>query len=48
MLGYMLTDTEHDGRSTVLLSLLVAALVVVVALVKQRITATRTAGAAKG
>lgn len=48
VLGYMLTDTEHDGRSTVLLSLLVAALVVVVALVKQRITATRTAGAAKG
>lgn len=44
VLGYMLTDTEHDGRSTVLLSLLVAALVVVVALVKQRITATRTAG----
>lgn len=41
VLGYMLTDTEHDGRSTVLLSLLVAALVVVVALVKQRITATR-------
>lgn len=36
VLGYMLTDTEHDGRSTVLLSLLVAALVVVVALVKQR------------
>ncbi|MBQ0947747.1 amino acid permease [Streptomyces sp. RK76] len=48
VLGYMLTDTEHDGRSTVLLSLLVAALVVVVALVKQRITATRTAGVAKG
>ncbi|MFF9099346.1 amino acid permease [Streptomyces rubrogriseus] len=48
VLGYMLTDTEHDGRSTVLLSLLVAALVVAVALVKQRITATRKTDAAKG
>ncbi|AXL88651.1 amino acid transporter [Streptomyces sp. CB09001] len=48
VLGYMLTDTEHDGRSTVLLSLLVAALVLAVALVKQRITASRKAAAAKG
>ncbi|MET9358700.1 amino acid permease [Streptomyces sp. NPDC006617] len=48
VLGYMLTDTEHDGRSTVLLSLLVAALVLVVAFVKQRITATRKAAAGKG
>ncbi|NEB21030.1 amino acid permease [Streptomyces coelicoflavus] len=43
VLGYMLTDTEHDGRSTVLLSLLVAALVLVVAFVKQRITARKAA-----
>ncbi|MER6166201.1 amino acid permease [Streptomyces violaceorubidus] len=48
VLGYMLTDTEHDGRTTVLLSLLVAALVLVVAFVKQRITATRKAAAGKG
>ncbi|MFD4256049.1 amino acid permease [Streptomyces sp. NPDC058534] len=38
VLGYMLTDTENSGRTTVLLSLLVAALVIAVALVKQRIT----------
>ncbi|MFD8448464.1 amino acid permease [Streptomyces coelicoflavus] len=43
VLGYMLTDTEHDGRSTVLLSLLVAALVLVVAFVKQRVTARKAA-----
>ncbi|WP_330290981.1 amino acid permease [Streptomyces sp. NBC_00576] len=36
VLGYMLTDTEHDGRETVLLSLLVAAVVVVIAVVRQR------------
>jgi GABA permease len=49
VLGYMLTDTEHDGRSTVLLTLLVAAVVLVVAFVKQRITARRAvAGARKG
>ncbi|MCC8339823.1 amino acid permease [Streptomyces sp. R1] len=49
VLGYMLTDTEHDGRSTVLLTLLVAAVVLVVAFVKQRITARRAvAGAEKG
>ncbi|MFE2458171.1 amino acid permease [Streptomyces sp. NPDC059402] len=47
VLGYMLTDTEHDGRSTVLLTLLVAAVVLVVAFVKQRITARR-AVAGKG
>ncbi|CAM5252570.1 Amino acid permease OS=Streptomyces tendae OX=1932 GN=GUR47_09290 PE=3 SV=1 [Streptomyces tendae] len=47
VLGYMLTDTEHDGRTTVLLSLLVAALVLVVAFVKQRIAA-RGAVAGKG
>ncbi|MGW4546071.1 amino acid permease [Streptomyces violaceorubidus] len=48
VLGYMLTDTEHDGRTTVLLSLLVAALVLVVAFAKQRITATRKAAAGRG
>ncbi|MFH8799528.1 amino acid permease [Streptomyces sp. NPDC017936] len=37
VLGYMLTDTEHDGRETVLLSLLVAALVLVIAFVKQKV-----------
>lgn len=36
VLGYMLTDTEHDGRKTVLLSLLVAAVVLVVAVVRQK------------
>ena len=41
VLGYMLTDTEHDGRTTVLLSLLVAALVIIVAVVKQKVTAQR-------
>ncbi|MCT9078614.1 amino acid permease [Streptomyces fulvoviolaceus] len=37
VLGYMLTDTEHDGRETVLLSLLVAAVVIVVAFVKESV-----------
>jgi GABA permease len=32
----MLTDTEHDGRETVLLSLLVAAIVLVIAFVRQK------------
>ncbi|MFK4100177.1 amino acid permease [Streptomyces sp. NPDC019531] len=36
VLGYMLTDTEHDGRETVLLSLLVAAAVIVIAVVKDK------------
>ncbi|MEU3484443.1 amino acid permease [Streptomyces massasporeus] len=35
ILGYMLTDTEHDGRQTILLSLLVAAVVLVIAFVKK-------------
>lgn len=49
VLGYMLTDTEHDGRSTVLLTLLVAAVVLAVAFVKQRITARKAvAGTGKG
>ncbi|MFE9681681.1 amino acid permease [Streptomyces sp. NPDC006285] len=37
VLGYMLTDTEHDGRQTVLLSLLVAAVVVGIALVLEKV-----------
>jgi GABA permease len=41
VLGYMLTDTEHDGRETVLLSLLVAALVLTVALVRERVAKGR-------
>jgi GABA permease len=36
VLGYMLTDTEHDGRETVLLSLLVAAVVLVIAFARQK------------
>lgn len=36
VLGYMLTDTEHNGRETVLLSLLVAAVVVAIAVVRQK------------
>ncbi|MEU9732676.1 amino acid permease [Streptomyces sp. NPDC048002] len=41
VLGYMLTDTEHDGRKTVLLSLLVAAVVLVIAFVKQKMRGDR-------
>ncbi|WP_328496364.1 amino acid permease [Streptomyces sp. NBC_00414] len=37
VLGYMLTDTEHDGRQTVLLSLLVAAVVVGISLVLEKV-----------
>ncbi len=47
VLGYMLTDTEHDGRQTMLLSLLVAAIVLVIAAVKQRIAANRPDPAAE-
>ncbi|GAA2275307.1 hypothetical protein GCM10010415_48520 [Streptomyces atrovirens] len=43
VLGYMLTDTEHDGRTTMLLSLLVAAIVLVIAVVKQRVAGRRAA-----
>ncbi|MEU8588098.1 amino acid permease [Streptomyces sp. NPDC048664] len=43
VLGYMLTDTEHDGRETVLLSLLVAAVVLVIAVVKEKLGGRRTA-----
>ncbi|MDX3264166.1 amino acid permease [Streptomyces sp. MI02-2A] len=46
VLGYMLTDNEHDGRETVLLSLLVAAVVLVIAVVRQKM-GSRTAGAAR-
>jgi len=46
VLGYMLTDTEHDDRKTVLLSLLVAALVLIVAFVKEKVGAGRGAAAA--
>ncbi|MGW5254042.1 amino acid permease [Streptomyces sp. NPDC004012] len=46
VLGYMLTDTEHDGRETVLLSLLVAAVVLVVAVVKEKLRGGRTAESA--
>ncbi|WP_225100878.1 amino acid permease [Streptomyces sp. CoH27] len=46
VLGYMLTDTEGEssGRTTVLLSVGVAAVVVVIALVKQKVEAGRGAG----
>ncbi|MGV9255718.1 amino acid permease [Streptomyces sp. NPDC003697] len=46
VLGYMLTDTEHDGRETVLLSLLVAAIVLVIAFVKQKVGGGRGAAEA--
>ncbi|MGW5172325.1 amino acid permease [Streptomyces nodosus] len=39
--GYMLTDTEHDGRETVLLSMLVAVIVLAVAFIKQRVEGDR-------
>ena len=42
VLGYMLTDTEHDGRTTVLLSLLVAAGVIVIAFAKEKFTGDRS------
>ncbi|MEU1052080.1 amino acid permease [Streptomyces sp. NPDC005876] len=41
VLGYMLTDTEHDGRKTVLLSLLVAAVVLVIAFVREKLAHRR-------
>ncbi|PZG82872.1 amino acid transporter [Streptomyces sp. NTH33] len=47
VLGYMLTDTAHDGRETVLLSLLVAAIVLVIAFVRQRAGNGRAAVAAR-
>ncbi|MFF7276685.1 amino acid permease [Streptomyces griseorubiginosus] len=48
VLGYMLTDTEHDGRETVLLSLLVAAVVLVIAVVKEKAGSGRSASASAG
>jgi GABA permease len=48
VLGYMLTDTEHDGRETVLLSLLVAAVVLVIAVVKQKVGRGRAGTAPTG
>ncbi|MES4891980.1 amino acid permease [Streptomyces sp. NPDC096012] len=47
VLGYMLTDTEgpSSGRKTVLLSLAVAAIVIAIAFVKQKVTAGRAAEA---
>ncbi|MGW1809789.1 amino acid permease [Streptomyces sp. NPDC002078] len=47
VLGYMLTDTkgESSGRTTVLLSVAVAAVVVIIAVVKQKLTAGRPAPA---
>ncbi|MER6028420.1 amino acid permease [Streptomyces sp. NPDC001851] len=47
VLGYMLTDTkgESSGRTTVLLSVGVAAIVVLVAVVKERLAANRPAPA---
>lgn len=48
VLGYMLTDTEHDGRETVLLSLLVAAVVLVIAVVREKVGRGRAASASAG
>jgi GABA permease len=48
VLGYMLTDTEHDGRETVLLSLLVAAIVLVIAVVKEKLAARARDGVSAG
>ncbi|MDX2936228.1 amino acid permease [Streptomyces ipomoeae] len=45
VLGYMLTDTEHDNREILLLSLLVAAVVVGIALVKEKLSGPKTATA---
>ncbi|MBP5867323.1 amino acid permease [Streptomyces scabiei] len=45
VLGYMLTDTEHGNREILLLSLLVAAVVVGIAVVKERLGARKSAGA---
>ncbi|MFJ5773373.1 amino acid permease [Streptomyces sp. NPDC093094] len=48
VLGYMLTDTEHDGRETVLLSLMVAAIVLVIAVVRQKLGAGAPAAVQPG
>ncbi|MEU0072352.1 amino acid permease [Streptomyces sp. NPDC006332] len=41
VLGYMLTDTEHDGRETVLLTLAVAAGVLAIAFAKEKLKGER-------
>ncbi|MFF0157687.1 amino acid permease [Streptomyces sp. NPDC005263] len=41
VLGYMLTDTEHDGRETVLLTLAVAAGVLAIAFAKEKFKGER-------
>ncbi len=46
VLGYMLTDTEHNGRRTVTLSVLVAVAVVAAALARERIRRDRPVEAA--
>ncbi len=43
VLVYMLTDTEHDGRSTVLLTMLVASVVLAISLVRHRLVRRRAA-----
>ncbi|WEH17928.1 amino acid permease [Streptomyces sp. VNUA24] len=45
VLGYMLTDTEHGNREILLLSLLVAAVVVGIAVAKERLGARKSAAA---
>ncbi|MEU6775671.1 amino acid permease [Streptomyces sp. NPDC046759] len=49
VLGYMLTDTKgaSSGRTTVLLSVAVAAVVVLIAVIKQKVTANRPAPVAE-
>jgi GABA permease len=47
ILGYMLTDTEHDGRETVLLSILVAGIVLTIAAIRQKLGG-RSPGRAAG
>ncbi|MFC8402505.1 amino acid permease [Streptomyces griseoincarnatus] len=46
VLIYMLTDTEHDGRSTMLLTMLVAAVVLAISLVRHRLAGRRATAAA--
>ena len=48
VLGYMLTDTEHGNREILLLSLLVAAVVVGIALVKEKVGAGKAGGGQVG
>ncbi|MGW0709647.1 amino acid permease [Streptomyces sp. NPDC002643] len=48
VLGYMLTDTEHGNREILLLSLLVAAVVVGIALVKESVGGRKAAAEVSG